>query len=264
MKAKRVVALSDLHCGHDLGLCPPQYNIEDELYDVRKETWDWFSKEIRSLGKIDILFIVGDSIDGKGERSGGTEQLTTDRMKQVKMAVDCIRFIKPQKIFMAYGTPYHTGMGEDWEAVMAKSIANGGEGTKRIKTEIGGHLFVDVNGCIFDLKHKVSTGKLMHTKGTSISREKLQNYMWMIREQQPNSDIIIRGHVHNFFQTSDGYWVAMTLPGLQGLGSKYGERQCSGVVNLGFVHFDINTKGGYTWQSHLAELPGQKAPVLKA
>lgn len=264
MKKKRIIALSDFHCGHLSGLCPPQYNIEDSFYEFRKEIWDWFSKEIHKLGEIDIAFVIGDTIDGKGKKSGGTEQLTTDRVLQAKMAVDCIRFVNPKKVFLTHGTPYHSGQSEDWEDVIAKSLANGKDGEKGVKTKIGGHIFVDVNGCMFDLKHKVNTSALLHTKGTAIAREKLQNYMWLTREQQPNSDVVIRGHVHNYFQVGDGYWVAMTLPGLQGVGSKYGERQCSGLINVGFVHFDIDSKGGYSWQAHLAKLPGQKAQVLKA
>lgn len=67
--------------------------------------------------------------------------------------------------------------------------------------------------------------------------------------------MFLRGHVHyfNYCGGSSGgrHWLAVTVPALQGPGSKYGVRQCSGTVDFGLIHFDVDDHGGYQWTSHL-------------
>lgn len=67
-------------------------------------------------------------------------------------------------------------------------------------------------------------------------------------------------HYHNYAGGPD--WLAMTTPALQGFGSRYGARRCTGLVDFGFVIFTVN-KGTYTWQPIIAKLAEQKAPMLK-
>ena len=50
---------------------------------------------------------------------------------------------------------------------------------------------------------------------------------------------------------------------MQALGSKYGSRQCSGTVDFGFVVFDVDDDGQYTWWCEFAELKTQKTVVEK-
>jgi hypothetical protein len=114
---KKVVLISDLHCGHRAGLTPPskQYRIgtgdteRDNFALLQSGIWDFMIGEIKELGKVDVLICNGDAIDGKGERSGGTELLEADRTKQADMAAECLSMFKAKKIFMTYGTPYHVG-----------------------------------------------------------------------------------------------------------------------------------------------------------
>ena len=54
----------------------------------------------------------------------------------------------------------------------------------------------------------------------------------------------------------------MTLPALQGLGSKYGARQCSGVVDFGFVWMEINKGKIINWDAEIIELESHKNEVL--
>jgi hypothetical protein len=204
---------------------------------------------------IDILIVNGDCIDGRGERSGSRELVSVDRREQVKMAVECIELVEAKHIVMTYGTPYHSGTSEDWEDQIADKVG---------ADAIGGHEFVNVNGLIFDVKHKVGGSTIPHGRHTPIAKEKLWNIMWNEKEEnQPNSDIIIRSHVHYFDFCGDSRWLGMTTPALQGLGTIYGSRQCSGTVDWGLVWFDVDKKGHYSWNYEVAEVVAQRAPVLK-
>lgn len=261
-KSKRVVVISDTHCGHQAGLTPPGWQFNKNSSDkgrknfqeLQEKQWDWFSKSIKALGKIDILILNGDAIDGKGERSGTTEQLEPDMFKQADMAIEVVNFIQPTKTIMTYGTPYHTGQGEDVEGIIAKEV----------DADIKGHQFVDINGVIFDIKHKVGSSTVPHGRYTPIAREGLWNDLWSLEENgQPRSNVLIRSHVHYFSCIMNSTRLAMTTPALQGFGSKYGTRQCSGIVDIGFIHFDIEQED-YTWEHHRYTADVLKAQILQA
>ena len=45
---KRVLVLSDLHCGHMLGLTPPDY--QNHFREIQEVGWNFYSSEIKELG----------------------------------------------------------------------------------------------------------------------------------------------------------------------------------------------------------------------
>lgn len=246
---RRVVILSDLHSGHHAGLTSPIWWTPESAPGVlgvfakqQRAMWRWYHDTIAALQPIDTIIINGDAIDGRGSRSGGTELITTDLQAQCQIAADAIKVANAKNIRITAGTPYHVSPeGEDWEDVLAKLVN---------AHPVKGHLFLDVEGVIFDVKHKVGASGIPHGRHTAVSKERLWNLLWHERDGAPKSDIIIRSHVHYHEFSGNPTHLAMTTPALQGYGSKYGERQCSGVVDIGFVHFDVDD-GAYSWQSHL-------------
>ena len=248
-KNKRVFAGGDLHCGHMAGLTPPgyQYSLtgpKKQLGRQQRECWKFFEKQVEALKPFDVAFWNGDLIDGDGHRSSGVELIEPDRLDQAHIARFAIDLVGAKSNVMTFGTPYHTGQGEDWEQVLVDELDN---------AEIRGHAFVDVNGWVFDMKHKVGSSTVPHGRHTAVARERLWNLLWSEAKGAPKSQIILRSHVHYFDYCGGADWLGMTLPALQGFGSKYGERQCSGTVDFGFVHFDIS-KEGYQWQPHLLKI----------
>lgn len=244
-KRKRILATGDWHCGHQVGLTPPEYQapmIDDErqakYLNVRREVWKYFAATVRKYQPIDILLVNGDSLEGKGERSGSTELISSDRTVQCKIAQKVIEFIDPKKIRMTYGTPSHTGTDEDWEDIIAEAVG----------AKIGSHEWYDINGIIIDMKHKIGSSNIPHGRLTPLAREVLWQKIWASRQQVPEADIILRSHVHYYEEIYHDGCRAFTLPAMQGFGSKFGSRQCSGTVDIGFVIFDIDEKGEYTWK----------------
>jgi hypothetical protein len=254
---KRVMATGDWHTGHQVGLSTPEFHaptIDEPKYlklaNVRKDIWEWFAEHLKPWLPIDILLINGDATDGKGEKSGGTEQLTADRKIQCDMAYRVIEFIDPTIIRMTYGTRYHvSSSGEDWEDLLADKAG----------ATIGSHEWYEVNGKIIDLKHKISGSQIPHGRYTPIAREMLWNREWSIDGSQPKADILLRSHCHYFSPIKYDGSIGMTLPALQGFGSKYGARECSGKVDIGFVIFDIYNNGEIQWQEVLAKTTTMQA-----
>jgi len=243
--SKRILFMSDLHCGHVAGLCPPRWQIKggsphrDKIRDSQREAWQWYSRQVTRCGPYDVVVVNGDAIDGQGTRSGGTELITTDRNEQIAMAVFAIRRAITKgrtRVVMTYGTGYHVGNEEDFELGIANIL----------DAKIGSHEWLDCGGIIIDLKHHIGGSSIPHGRQTAISRDALWNRLWADRAQQPRADVLIRSHVHYYMQGDDDDlgWRAIT-PALQTCGSKYGARRCSGTVSYGFLVGDFWRKGAH-------------------
>jgi hypothetical protein len=257
----RVLIMSDKHCGHKSGLTHPDFdsrpnNIESTNYKywrIRNKEWNWFSDMMEKLKPIDVAIVNADNIDGRGDKSGGTELLLRDRNEQVDCAIACIEEIGAKDILMTYGTPYHTGSMEDWEDQIAK-------GVNAVKIESHGH--AELNGLVFDYRHHVGRSSVPYGKFTAIAKEKLWNQLWAERGEYPSADVIVRSHAHYLAFCGGPGWLAVTTPGLQGYWSKYGSRRVSGDVDFGLVWFDIKDRKEWSWDYRVKRLRS-KRDVIK-
>jgi len=257
-KTRRGILMADTHCGHRVGLTPPDWqgkNINVKWDRTQMELWGLYEKMVKKYSPIDFLLIPGDCVEGKGTRSGGTELITTDRGTQAEMAAQCIALWKCPYIVMTYGTSYHTGVSEDWEDAVARH--------PDVKAKkIGGEEWININGTTFNIKHYISNTSVPYTKGTPLARERIWNMIWSEHEEAPKSDVIVRAHVHNFFYTGDNNFLGMTLPALQGLGSKFGTRIPSTHVDFGLVFVQVEKDGSFSWRPDIVRGKTQKVEAL--
>lgn len=262
-KSKRVVAIADLHCGHRVGMTPPawQLNPDNESdakwHALQVAQWDWYVKTIRSLRPIHLLLVLGDCVDGRGERADGRDVIRRKRKEQVDMAEKVILEAKAENIEMVFGTRYHVA---DWEEDLCAQLGS--------KAHIGAHQWAEVAcedgpSVVFDIKHYVGGSTIPHGRSTAPSREEVWNLIWAEAERQPRGDVFLRGHVHYFEPKKQrGRWI-MTCPALQGVGTEFGAERCSGTVDFGLIAFDVFPDGRLGWQEHLVVLPTQKATTAK-
>ena len=254
---KRVVVLSDTHCGHRAGLTPPDWQTKfSHFYDQQVEMWDWFKSTVELL-KPDKLMFLGDAIDGKGLRSGGVEQITSSFEEQLKMFAIVLKTVNAKEISMVNGTPYHVGLDESFENFIRAMVNDD------FSIKIGGHEFPTVHGLQFDLKHKIGSSSTPYGNFTPQAKAKLWNRLWADRGGQPRADIIIRGHVHKFDYSGDDEYLAIVMPALQGWGSIFGVTQCEKVVTTGLLWFDIydgTTLNNLQWHW---EIPKFKSQTVK-
>jgi hypothetical protein len=253
---KKILVISDLHCGHMVGLTPPDWWRPERTYEgkVQRALWGAYVDMLRDVGRVDCLVVNGDAIDGRGKKSGGTEQIEPDRLEQVAMAEQCIAVTKAPSVRLTYGTAYHVSEdGEDIESVLAKNVG---------AVDIGSHTWLDAEGVVIDCRHHCGSSGIPHGRGTQPARERLWNVLWSDKGQCPRAQVIIRSHVHYHSYVGGSDWVAMTTPALQGLGSKYGARRCSGTVDFGMVL--INCKqGDFSWVAHTRNVVAQHRSAAK-
>jgi len=270
---KRGILLSDSHCGHAVGLTPPRYQYRqkrgsdptkhNKWAKIQHEAWSRFDDILKRHAPFDVVFFLGDAIDGKGAKSGGTELITASLEDQSEMAVDMLNHVRlygrkrgGMKIIATHGTPFHVSGadGEDWENIVADKAGI---------SKLGSHEWPEVNGCVFDLKHKIGASSIPHGRATAILRDLLWNDLWAMEDMQPKATVLARGHVHYHI----GVWTphkdrmrwAMSLPALQCMGSKFGARQCSGMVHFGAVPFTVDEHGVFDFCPEIVPIHSQKA-----
>lgn len=254
-KKKRALVISDLHCGHQVGLTPPGYHVpvtsdrQEKWAAVREDLWSYFSDAVEKWRPYDILVVNGDALEGKGVRSGGTELIHSDRSEQCKIAEMVIRYIKAPVIRMTYGTASHTGTEEDWEDIIARAVG----------ARIGSHEWLEINGTVFDFKHKIGSSQIPHGRLTAIAREILWNREWAVRGLQPKADVLIRSHNHYYEHCDHDECLGFVTPALQGFGSKFGARECSGTVDIGILVFDCYPFSGLEWHKEIIKGRAQVA-----
>ncbi|MCK9570959.1 hypothetical protein M0R72_18570 [Candidatus Pacearchaeota archaeon] len=254
---KRIVVISDLHSGHQSGLTPPEWQREykkrDKFQRVRQVLWDFYAEKLEALQPIDRLVVNGDAIDGKGERSGGTELIEADRNIQAAIAADCIKYAKAKAVNLISGTPYHTGRDDDFEYTVA-SLCHA--------DHYAAHEWVDCEGVIFDFKHKTNGSVIPHGRYTGPQRAALWNLIWAERGIQPLARIIVRSHVHFFGYSGDARKMVITTPALQAW-TKFGSKECEGTNDIGLVSIDCEG-GEYEWHAHMLDMKWAAAKPIRA
>lgn len=268
-KTLRGIIEGDYHCGHWGGLTPPDFwpnpdtedPIEQVRYRAQRELWTWRRHKLAGAGPVDFHFLNADLIDGRGDRSGSTELSIVDRNRQVGAAVQAAKLVKLTKKgarCMTRGTPYHTGQCEDFEDVIADAL----------DCPIGDRMWPEINGVVFDLRHKVGSSSIPHGRFTAIARQKLWNTLLSDSEssaanKQPRAQVTIRSHVHYHVQIGGPGWVAMTLPCLQFPATRYGTRECDGEVHMGFTYWEVTPAGNFSWEAITCQPETAKAETLK-
>jgi hypothetical protein len=264
---KRTLVLADLHCGHLVGLTPPAWQTDSSESNgrtkrvkfalIQREAWQWYIKNVVANGPYDLVVINGDAIDGRGDRSGGCEQITTNRQEQVDMACYAIRqaLVGNPKLVMTYGTAYHTGDQEEWENDIAKELK---------AEKIGAHEWVEIGGVMFDFKHFISGSQVPTTRGTGLKKAALWNILWADRDYAPRANVLVRSHVHYFNAAMDTIEprLQLTTPALQAMGTRFGSRRCEGLVDFGFIVFETHRGEVTRFEPVMAKLKSQKATAL--
>jgi hypothetical protein len=254
--------MGDFHSGHKTGLTSPSFHWHSDpdsdsgirkAADIQRALWNPFAKAVKKYN-FDVCIFNGDLIDGRGEGSGGTELITSDRLEQCDIAIDIINRVKAKRNLITYGTGYHSGKYEDFENIIARDT----------NADIDDQIFPKINGVVLDVKHHSGSTGVPHGVPTSIKRGQIWNMLYSQMELQPKSDIIIRSHIHRHYhvETGDG-WVGMSLPALQGMGSKYGARRCEGTVDFGFVVLEIKPSGSLLWHKEISVVKAQAKKVIE-
>lgn len=234
---KRIAIISDSHSGHKFGLCPPDWQ-SGKFRKLQKQLWDWFARTAADCGAVDVLVCNGDMIDGNGEKSGGTELITTDRLEQAEMAAQAIRCFDAKRTFVVAGTGYHSGTAEEFERPVADAVGG----------SYVGEAFFRAEGVNVHCRHHIGTAQMPQSKGTALLRAQLMDALAAsVGPGGDRADVIVRSHAHSFLAVANDFGLAFVTDGLQ-LRSRYG-RRLDGWSDVGLLVLDVDGED-VSWTRH--------------
>lgn len=242
----RVLSVADFHCGNISGLTPDAYNPNTEVnykaYVYRRALNEWVRNEIDKLRPFDICVCNGDLIDGKGPKAGGREQIVMSLKQQTNMAIDFLKFVDAKEYRFAYGTGYHVGNDEDNEETIAQEFGE----------PVADVVSLNVKGLVLKWRHHINGSQAPTGRATSLLRQQEWDLLWAANGEYERADVMVFAHAHYFQEITNRYGSVFIQPALQGVGGcMYGSRRLGGVVDFGFLHFDISGKDDWQWRVHL-------------
>lgn len=244
-RSRRILAISDTHCGHVCGLTPPEWwdaIPAGRLRDIARRGWRWYLDFIRRRGPFDLIIHAADGIDGRGLRADGREVIAQPET-QVDMLLTVIEAARCERLAMVEGTPYHVSNGGRWEQVAVERLRDRG-----MTVDFGERLTVDVNGYLIDVRHKVGGSQAPAGGDSALRSEIVRAAEWAAEYDYPVPHMIVRGHTHRERVVGGGRRAARTLPALQ-MWTGFGARECGGLFHWGATVCDVDARGNEKWQS---------------
>jgi hypothetical protein len=222
--ARILLVVSDLHCGSEVGLMPPDTTVRTGNKisfggNVHQE-WLWacwtdlqaqFAR-IRGKDKYALL-LNGDLTEGIHHKS--IESLTQSIEDHANMAIEAVGGLaaKAQKTFVTLGTEVHTGLIEHY---IAKKIGAEGKGAKA-------KWLFRMAGCLVDATHHIGVTSRAYLEATSLSITMGNARLNSMRCGQEPARIYLRGHRHTGGWFSDGQGMIGVTGGWQFL-TRYGRK----------------------------------------
>ena len=256
--------LSDIHCGHKLGLMSPETELFDEgtgnlykpgLTGFQDYLWELYLYTIEELSKVSknkdvVVIMLGDITHGNKHQEQTNSTRIADQITMVRDVLKPLLSLKNIKALrMVFGTGAHE-LGEGTSTLILKGQLN--PEFPKIDINTITHGLITIKGKIIDYSHHgPGTGIRDWLTGNEV-RFYLRNILYKeMKMKNPMPDLILRGHVHAFAHESI-YWVdndelkksSVTItPSMCGMG-EYGRQvmRSPHLISNGIVMYEINGK----------------------
>jgi len=163
-----------------------------------------YAAECARIGPVDIAVHNGDLTDGEGKK-GTIGLLTSDTAEQARMAVEACAVIQARHRYVTYGTGFHVVSTWSHEQAVAEAM----------DAEIFETLRLEVHGVRFNFRHVVGRSDVPYGQGTQLYKEAVREQLQAVMEERDAADVMVRSHVHYFFEARSSRKRAITSPCLQ-------------------------------------------------
>lgn len=262
MTQKTVAVLSDIHTGHRLAVCPPQFIDSDggiyKANRVQKALFEAWYNVVKAWPKPDILIVNGEPIDGQQPKDKGVEAWTTNYLDQIKASVQLVRMFGAKKIYVTRGSNYHVNVdGLSVEELFGEKV-----GAEKVDGNfVSPELFLEVGGVNFSFAHHIS-GSVSGWIYRSTPAAKEMLLLHLNASHKHPFDILVRSHNHYFWVVQSTSKMAVLTPGWQ-LQTWYNyRRSASGTVpDIGAVRFLVD-EGEYQLQKKIFRMDAWRPPKV--
>ncbi len=254
--AQRWVVLSDMHVGSKTGLTStPSNPVQRQLVARWEDARRWYG------AAPDVVLVNGDAIDGQDRHARDIDE--NYMIDQAQKAAELLfEWGAKREYIIRTGTRYHVSSdGEEMERFVVSHLqyllAKAG---RKVKVTFGRKLKTTINGWfVLEARHKIGRSSIPHGRGTAPARSKMWNVLNAAlsasRGRKPVQwpHLIVYSHVHYWHYTEDAWGAVCTLPGWQAIGSKFGDEECSGHIDIGLLGLEVGAtkEVGWSWEKRL-------------
>ena len=193
--------LGDAHCGSRTGLLPPNIlnkrGVEVTQSQTQKNIWNQLVANLKNVGKVDVLIVGGDWVEGKQIHAAGLDLHDSDTDVQVKIGVESLKRIceisQPDYILFVEGTDYHIARGVG--GVLDYQVAQLLGATLDIPIYYGTTLNVKIGELVWNIEHRIA---ISNTFKLRVFEKIFDFYRRDFDAQRINviPDVIVRFHHH--------------------------------------------------------------------
>lgn len=198
MKTEVVIVVSDIHCGSDVGLAPPETKTKNGnvigFGDNLHQAWLW-EKWLSGIAQIKqilgnskaALFVNGDATEGCHHHNNA-DLIAATIITHTEMAAECLKPISKlcNKTFVVKGTECHT---EHMEDVLAEKL-------KAVGRQARNKWLVEINGVLLDVAHHMTTTSRSYLEASAMSILMGNARNNAIRSGHRAAEVYLRAHRH--------------------------------------------------------------------
>jgi hypothetical protein len=193
---------------------------------------------IRSVGRVDILIINGDIIEGENYKERGTGVISTNLHAQSVTATILIQMIEADQIYVTNGSKYHVGQ-TSGDQIVCDMVGG---------TWLGEHQFIKIEDIIVHARHKANYSSVPYSRCTAQRKEAM-----IMKSQGTNVDIYLRSHTHRFNFSGDSNDLTINTPCWKGL-DDYMNKGSQEMPDNGYVLLEIDGPN-YRWDYSIFTIP---------
>lgn len=227
---RQAIVISDLHCGCQFGLCPPEGLTLDggghyEPSKLQLKVWEWWTKfwqewvQKVTRGERYALILNGDTTDGR--HHGSTTQISQNLSDQKRLAAEILFPVieHAECLYMVRGTEAHVGAAGENEEMLGETLcavqdATGNHTRLELSLRLGGD-----NGALCNIMHHIGTTSRTHYESSAPMGEMGEILTEAGRWNEEAPDFIIRSHRHRHIKiqksSAKGYSIVEVTPGWQ-------------------------------------------------
>lgn len=252
--SKKILVVSDLHVGGNVGLCPDEVYFEKHDEDrksiyiankIQNFLFKQWENMIDEAGNIDILLCNGDLVDGKNKHSHGLEMWTTDVDVQTDVSSDLLSMVKHKKAYGTHGSGYHVESNISLDKLAMKNTT---------KLDFKDDIAIIVDKIRIHAAHFI--GNNVQYKSTPIAREMLMGELNKLDYGKIN--IYLRSHIHSYIAVDSEIGTGIVTPGFKGRDAFVSQRSLGYNPSIGYILIEINGSD-YSWTKSVVHLHGNKA-----
>jgi len=230
----RMLWVNDTHCGSVYGLTPEGYRDADYGW-CSKPLREFYLDELKRIGPVDILVLVGDIVDGMGNKDA-SELISTDTSVSRDIAVEMLGHIKADETWLVRGTPFHTFGTEDLEELVANDMGIPKDHRKdELRLEINGHRIM--------WRHAGRMSAAPQTPPAQLFREWIRDVVQGAAEDYQWAHCVVRAHTHYYFDVQTSVGRAISLPCMEWPFGKYGRRLFTQWYHMGLTFGEVSKAG---------------------